>query len=624
MAKGSSLSFNMKKERCVRHLRNPEFVLDSLQEKATAEDYKYKRLYRNLYNPEFYLLAYKNIAASKGSMTAGADKMTLDGMSMERIEKLIAKLKDHSYQPVPARREYIAKKNSTKKRPLGIPSTDDKLVQEIVRMLLEAIYEPTFSKHSHGFRPNRSCHTALTEVQSTFTGAKWIIEGDITACFDSFDHHILIGLLRKRIDDEYFIALMWKFLKAGYMEQWKYHSTYSGTPQGSGASPILANIYLSELDGYMEEYAKSFRISPNKRRELSRAYKDSLNAISMAERKLSRTPPEDTAEIEQAKAELKQLRHARRSVLCHEAIDPNFKAVQYNRYADDFVIGVIGAKADADRIKADVKEFLHERLKLTLSDEKTKVTHSSEMIRYLGYDFSVCRSRDCKRTKNGKMQRSWYGVVKLYVPHEKWESKLREYEVLEISKGKDGEEQWKAIHRKKLINNRDIDIIAKYNQEIRGIYNYYRLASNVTVLNKFAYIMQTSMYRTFGAKYKSLVSKLKPKYMRNGVWGVDYPTKTGTKRMEFYHDGFRKNTQPDISTVDLLPQRRYSGKNTLASRLRAGKCELCGKETKDIRMHHVKALKDLTGKNSAEIIMMKKRRKSLALCPDCYSNATNA
>jgi hypothetical protein len=311
-------------------------------------------------------------------------------------------------------------------------------------------------------------------------------------------------------------------------------------------------------------------------------------------------------------------------VLCHEAIDPNFKAIQYNRYADDFVIGVIGSKSDADKIKADVKEFLQERLKLTLSDEKTKVTHSGEMVRYLGYDFAVGRSKDCKRTKQGNMQRSWYGVVNLYVPHEKWESKLREYEVLEISKSEDGEEQWKAIHRKKLINNRDIDIIMKYNQEIRGIYNFYRLASNVTVLHKFEYIMQTSMYRTFGAKYKSSVSKLKPKFMRNGVWGVDYPTKTGIKRLEFYNDGFRMKTQPDISTVDLLPQRRYSGINTLAGRLRAGKCELCGKETKDIRMHHVKALKDLTGVNSAEIIMMEKRRKTLALCLDCYSTVTDA
>ena len=217
------------------------------------------------------------------------------------------------------------------------------------------------------------------------------------------------------------------------------------------------------------------------------------------------------------------------------------------------------------------------------------------------------------------MQRSWYGVVHLNIPHEKWESKLREYEVLEISKGKDGDEQWKAVHRSKVINNRDIDIIMKYNQEIRGIYNYYRLANNVAVLHKFEYIMKTSMYRTFAAKYKTLVSKLKPKYVRDGVWGVDYPTKSGIKRLDFYNDGFRRKPIPDVSSVDILPQRRCSGVNTLANRLRAGKCELCGEKTNDIRMHHVKTLKELSGKDSAELLMMKMRRKSLALCRLCYS-----
>ena len=184
--------------------------------------------------------------------------MTLDGMSEERINRIITSLKDHSYQPNPARRVLIPKKNSTKKRPLGIPSTDDKLVQEIIRMILEAIYEPGFSKRSHGFRPKRSCHTALSEIQKTFTGVKWIVEGDIKACFDCFDHHVLIDILRRRIHDEQFIGLMWKFLKAGYMEQWTYHTTYSGTPQGSGMSPLLANIYLSELDNYVEQYKTQF------------------------------------------------------------------------------------------------------------------------------------------------------------------------------------------------------------------------------------------------------------------------------------------------------------------------------------------------------------------------------
>lgn len=214
-------------------MRKPTDVLNSLSDKSKNPTYKYERLYRNLYNPEFYLLAYKNICTNDGSMTPGVDGVTTDGMSLERIDKIIASLKDHSYRPNPARRTYIAKKNNpAKKRPLGIPSGNDKLVQEVVRMILESIYEPIFSNVSHGFRPGKSCHTALVKIQSTFTGAKWFVEGDIQACFDSFDHHVLIEILRRRIKDEAFIGLMWRFLKAGYMEQWKYHKTYTGTPQG--------------------------------------------------------------------------------------------------------------------------------------------------------------------------------------------------------------------------------------------------------------------------------------------------------------------------------------------------------------------------------------------------------
>ena len=198
-------------------MRNPTEVLKSLTSQSKDESYKFRRLYRNLYNPEFYWLAYKNIYANDGSMTAGADGTTMDGMSNERIERIIQSLRDRSYRPKPARRTYIAKKNSNKKRPLGIQSGDDKLVQEVVKMILESIYEPTFSNRSHGFRPNRSCQTALKQIQNTFTGANWFVEGDIHACFDSFDHHVVIDLLRKRIEDEAFIQLIWKFLKAGYM-----------------------------------------------------------------------------------------------------------------------------------------------------------------------------------------------------------------------------------------------------------------------------------------------------------------------------------------------------------------------------------------------------------------------
>ena len=489
-------------------MRNPTDVLKSLESQATRKDYRYERLYRNLYNPEFYLLAYQNIAKSAGSMTAGTDGMTLDGMSMGRIKRLIASLKDHSYQPNPARRHYIAKKSDPdKKRPLGIPSTDDKLVQEVVRMLLEAIYEPTFSEHSHGFRPKRSCHTALKEVQVTFTGINWIIEGDIKACFDSFDHHVLIDILRKRIHDEYFIALMWKFLKAGYMEQWEYHVTYSGTPQGSGVSPILANIYLSELDAFMEQYATDFNGDSGKRRNPSPEYNRVHHLYNKAKK--------DLAVAGNHKAAVKAFKEAQQRHLdtpYFPQIDPNYKRLQYNRYADDFVIGVSGSKSDAERIKADIGAFLASELKLTLSEEKTKVTHSGEFIRYLGYDFTVRRCKDAKRYKDGTLRRYLNYKVCLYIPHDKWVGKLLEYRALRIVKDADGMERWKGAHRGFLMNRTDVEIVAKYNSEIRGLYNYYCLAENATVLNKFQFIMESSMLRTFAGKFDTTVNKILKKW----------------------------------------------------------------------------------------------------------------
>lgn len=596
-------------------MRNPIDVLKILTEKTSVKGYQFERLYRNLYNPDFYLLAYKNIVTSPGSMTTGADGMTIDNMSMARINKIIASLKDQTYQPNPARRTYIAKKNNpAKKRPLGIPSTNDKLVQEIIRMILEAIYEPTFSDRSHGFRPKRSCHTALSQIKDTFTGVRWMVEGDIKGCFDNFDHHVLINILRRRIKDEKFLALMWKFLKAGYMEQWEYHKTYSGTPQGSGMSPVLANIYLSELDTFMEEYKARFDTEPFKR-NASKEYEKIARRYRKAKKKLDAGNPskEDTREFKAAQK-------LKLSTPYADVLDARFKRIQYNRYADDFVVGVIGSKQDALSIKEGLRKFLSEKLNLTLSEEKTKVTHSSEPVRYLGYDIRVVRDKAAKRDKNGALKRPWYGKVFLYVPHEKWENKLHELKVMQVKWDENrGRDFWRPMHRNELLNSTDIEIVRQYNSEIRGLYNFYRIAENVGVLSKFYYMMRYSMLKTYAGKYRTNVSKIKKKYMRGGVFRVPYDTKSGPKLCEFYHDGFRKHDEGYDNVQDTLPRYiRYDGRNTLANRLKAGICELCGNKTDDIRMHHVRALKKLTGKTEAERLMLHMRRKSLALCPYCY------
>ena len=602
-------------------MRNPTEVLKSLTEKSKDETYRFQRLYRNLYNPEFYWLAYKNIYANDGSMTAGADGTTIDGMGNERIEGIIMSLRDRSYQPKPARREYIAKKNSSKKRPLGIQSGNDKLVQEVVKMILESIYEPVFSDKSHGFRPNRSCQTALMQIQKTFTGTNWFVEGDIHACFDSFDHQVVIKLLRKRIDDEAFIQLIWKFLKAGYMEQWTFGRTYSGVPQGSGVSPVLCNVYLNELDRYMEKYAMEFNTKAQKKR-FATAYRRSVDRTYKYRKKGKEIWETLTPEERKIRSRtLKKLEREEKSITPTIPKDADYKHIQYTRYADDFLIGVIGSKQDAEKVKQDVKTFLWETLKLEMSDAKTKVTHTGDRARFLGYDITVSRSQNLKKKADGRVQRCQTGVVKLLVPREKWVGKLIEYRAMKIKINENGKERFVALHRGKLVNQRDIEILARYNAEVRGLYNYYSIANDSFKIGRFANVMKYSMYKTFACKYKTNVHEIKRRYFVNDLFTVAYDTKSGRKTTTFYKDGFkRKEKATKFDNVSELPQfSKYAKTNTLKQRVERHTCELCHKDCRNLEIHQVKKLKDLKGDAEWVLLMRKRRRKTLVVCPECHS-----
>ncbi len=599
-------------------MRNPIDVLNSLKPKAKDPTYHYERLYRNFYNTEFYLQAYYNIYAKPGNMTPGTDRQTIDGMGMEHIRKLTTSLKDHSYQPSPARRTYIKKKNG-KLRPLGIPSFDDKLVQEIVRMLLEAIYEPTFSNYSHGFRPNRSCHTALLQLQWNFSGGRWFIEGDIKSFFDNINHTVLVGILRRRIHDEYFLALIWKFLKAGYLEDWTFHRTYSGTPQGSIISPILSNIYLNEFDRYMEQYMASFRNGA--RREKYTPYWKLHEQIRWLEK--GKYKPEIWEEMSEtardtALREIREKTALKRQMPAYDLMDTEYKRLQYVRYADDWICGVIGSKADAEKIKLDIKQFLSEELHLELSDEKTLITQAKDKARFLGFEVFASNSDHITTSKNGHKMRSMSGKILLYVPRDKWQKKLLDYSALKITY-REGREIFIPTERTYLINSDDLEILNQYNAEIRGIYNYYRIADNVSVLGDFYYVMKYSLFKTFAAKYKTRISRIRKKYGYKR-FGVKYPSKSGKAIAYLYDDGFRKdNRMVSAPAMDVIPMvHRNLNSTSLISRLKAERCEWCGAENVPIEMHHVRKIKDLKGKAGWEIVMIGRKRKTMALCRACH------
>ena len=593
-------------------MRSPERVLNSLNEHSKDSSYKFERLYRILFNEELFYVAYQKIASNGGSTTKGSDGRSIDEMSLARIETLIASLKDESYQPHPSRRVHIPKKNG-KTRPLGIPAFEDKLVQEVVRMILEAIYEGHFETTSHGFRPKRSCHTALLHIQKTFSGAKWFIEGDIKGFFDNIDHDVLVGILRERISDDRFIRLIRKFLKAGYVEDWKFHNTYSGTPQGGIVSPILANIYLDKLDKYVKEYIRHFDMGTKRRP--GKESNDLANERKRTVRKLKKI--KDGTEKAALVARLKAIEQERAAFPSGDEMDGSYRRLKYIRYADDFILGVIGSKEDALRIKEDIKSFLSESLALELSEEKTLITHTSKSAKFLGYEITVTRDNHQRRDVQGRLRRTYGKRVRLNVSMATLRDKLLEYGAMEI-KLRNGKEIWKPKCRSGLIFNDDLEILDRYNRETVGFCNYYLIANNCVVLHNFRYIMEYSMYKTFAGKYRSTVRKINKKYRRNKLFTVKYEQKGVIKSRTFYKTSFKRRTTAFNGSCDIEP---YSiadvSRTNLTDRLKAEKCELCGATGKLI-MHHVRNLKDLKGKESWKRLMSARKRKTIALCPSCH------
>lgn len=570
----------------------------------------FTRLYRYLLRPDLYYIAYQKLYANKGAATKGVDDDTADSFSSKKIAEIIQSLTNESYMPKPVRRKYIRKRGNTKKkRPLGIPTFTDKLVQEVLRMVLEAVYEPIFLPCSHGFRPQRGCHTALDSIKRQFRGARWFVEGDIKGCFDNIDHNVLIGMISNRIKDARLIKLLYKFLKAGYMENWQYNKTYSGTPQGGIISPLLANIYLHELDKYVLNLKQEF---DKPERHGKRTYE-----YGVLQRKLSKLRKEiDKAVGEERTKLLQAYKEVRAELLKTTSKSQTDKALKYVRYVYDFLIGVNGSKADCLWIKEKLSDFISNSLKMELSQEKTLITHSNKYARFLGYDIRVRRSNKIKgdgKLKAGK--RTLSNSTELLVPlNEKITKFLFNKEAVKIKRG-----LLKPVHRNKLLHLTDLEIVSVYNAEVRGICNYYSMASNFNKLSYFAYLMEYSCLKTLAAKHKSSVKKIIAKFQDgSGRWGIPYDTKSGHKRCYFVNYADCKKAvffTDTISNAEVM--YRYS-RTTLEERLKACVCELCGAINCNLEVHHINKVKNLQGKQFWEKMMIAKRRKTLIVCEDCH------
>jgi len=571
------------------------------------------RVYRCLYSQDMFLVAYGKIARNKGALTPGTEDDTADGTSLERINKIIEQLRYERFRFRPVRRIQIPKK-SKGTRPLGIPNFSEKLVQEVLRMLLEAYYEPRFSDNSHGFRPGRGCHTALEYIKKMFRGTTWFIEGDIRGCFDNVDHQVLMEILSRDIHDGRLLNLIRMILEAGYIEDWRYNRTYSGTPQGGIISPLLANIYLNELDTFIErelipKYTRGKRRAPNP--EYCRLGRRIKKAREQGDDELARS-----------------LEQERRQLPSQDTHDPNFRRLKYCRYADDFVLAFTGPKSEAEEIKAAVGTFLREKLHLEMSESKTLITHArTENAQFLGYAIKVYHSNDkmTQRTGTPIKTRSVNGQIRLGIPPGRIDEFVKRY----LKGGK-------PIHEAALMRYSDAEIIEVYQQRFRGIAEYYKYATDRYRLNKLKYIMEIALTKTLANKHRTSVKKIYRKYCgKHTIDGrtyktlqVEVPTKRGM-RCIYWGAIPLKTVKVGTEPIDDEIRRRdwpVSTRTDLTQRLLAGKCEICGSE-KRCEVHHIHKLADLKkrwrGRKEKPAWvkrMIALQRKTLVVCRKCHED----
>ncbi len=583
-------------------MQDAETVLGVIRERG-RRGLPLERLYRQLFNKELFLVAYGRIYSNQGAMTPGVTPETVDGMSMAKIDAIIEALRLESYRWSPARRVYIPKKNG-KKRPLGMPPWSDKLVAEVVRMLLNAYYDVQFSDRSHGFRTGRGCHTALDEVVSVWKGTHWFIEGDLADYFGSLDHKIMVSTLAEKIHDGRFLQLISRMLHAGYLEDWRWNATLSGAPQGGIASPVLSNIYLDRFDQFVEQQLIPEYTRGEKRRTLP-AYHRVEGQIAKAKRHGDR-------------GTLRMLHQLRRTLPSQDPDDPGYRRLRYVRYCDDFLLGFAGPRREAEEIKSKIGEFLREELKLELSEPKTLITHAtSQAARFLGYEIRT-QHADTKITRS---RRAVNGVVGLFVPRDVIRERCARY----MSKGK-------PALRGPLLHDEDYTIVAKYGSEYRGFVQYYLLAQDVFRLEKLRWVMETSMLKTLAGKHKSTVTTMARKYKASidtvggprTCFQVSVQRDRGRKPLVARFGGIPLTRKRTAVVTDLKPIMATVKRNELIHRLVAGRCELC-EGTMGLQVHHIRKLADLNKPGRPERprwvqLMAMRKRKTLVVCQACHHN----
>ena len=586
-----------------------------------------KQLYRMLYSEELYVIAYDRLRRNKGAMTAGISgrRGTADGISMDYIRKnIITPLKDKRYQPKPARRVYIPKANG-KKRPLGMPDFKDKLVQEGVNIILNCIYDskinPTFLPTSFGFRKGLGCHHALKRGMETLNYSAWIIKADVKAFFDAIDHHILIKQLRKRIADERFIQLIWKFLRAGYKEKGQLFKPKKGTPQGGNLSPILANIYLHAFDVFIEQ----LKVSLGTMTVEDPAYTKKRKLLDYHRRSLRKTSKKHDPKYSARVEKVRQLDKITRKMPSQMLLNPSKAVINYVRYADDWVLGLKCSKAMAALIYDKCKTFFQEELALQWNSEKSILSRSTDReFEFLGVDIHFVNQRQVKTTKG--ITKQGHHTKRRVVPVNFLYYRINTDNIFARLKQKGYVNSHnQPISLTRIINQDVIDIVKIFMSTIRGICNYYRFVHNVQQLNHLYHILFMSMCKTLAHKGKTTKRQIIKKYLVGDALVFKYGINQSKAIVVPKQGGFTRDIRAFLvksMTDDRDPIAKGYVSDT-ALWIKIGVCGLCG--TKGYtEMHHVAHIKRQGHKYKGfDLVMQNINRKQIPLCRKCHLNVHN-
>ena len=569
---------------------------------------RFDDLFNLIADPAFLLVAWDRVRGNKGAKTAGVDGRTAPSIALlvgveAFLDELRSSIRDRSFRPLPVKERMIPKAGG-KLRRLGIATIRDRVVQASLKLVLEPVFEADFLPCSYGFRPNRRAQDAVAEVRHfTSHSYEWIVEGDISDCFGSLDHEILVSTLTEHIHDGRFLQLIERMLKAGYLEDWQWHATLSGAPQGGIASPVMSNVYLDRLDRFVEQQLIP-EYERGERRRKNPHYQHVTNEIAREKRHGDREA-------------VRRLRLERRTLPSQDPDDPGYRRLRYVRYCDDFLLGFAGPKREAEEIKEKIRAFLRDEFKLELSEAKTLITHAAtQAARFLGYEIRT-QHADTKITAG---RRSVNGAIGLFVP----KTAIRERYARYMSKGA-------PAQRGPLLFDDDFTIVAKYGSEYRGFVQYYLLAQDVFRLEKLRWVMETSMLKTLAGKHKSTVAKMARKYKTAIDTGAGSRTcfqvtvaRQGRRPLVARFGGILLKRQRTAVITDRKPTLVTAKRNKLIHRLLAERCEICESRT-GLQVHHIRKLADLDKPGRPEKpawirLMAKRKRKTLVVCERCHQD----